>query len=210
MTISIQLIDPLPVINSRINKAIAQELNLRISQKVGRVRNQFRSIILGWVMEQPEIQSLISQGVPGSLNAEFGLPPGSPFDAIHAIASSVASATEVTFKKVSNKLTGGIVFNFQSTSFSNLLGLPQGHVIADFGGSLHWLDWLLTKGDTIIITGYFYKPGRKGRSGGGTMKEGGFFRVNPRFSGTVENNFITRAFLGREKQLSILLSSFLR
>jgi len=210
MTITIELLDSLPVIKSRINKAISEELNQRISKKVVRIKNQFKGVIRSWIMEQLEIQSLLSQGVPHSLNAEFGLVPGMGDEAVNAIVSAVVSSTQVKFTKIDANLKGGIEFNFQSNTFSNLLGLSEGHVIADLGGDLHWLDWLLTKGDMIIVVGYFYKPSSKGRSGGGTMKEGGVFRVDPRYSGTTENNFITRAFEGREVQLAKILSSFLR
>ena len=40
-----------------------------------------------------------------------------------------------------------------------------------------------------------------GRSGLGHMKSKNTFRVNPSLSGTVDNNFITRAFNGKENQL---------
>ena len=111
---------------------------------------------------------------------------------------------------MSNRLTGGIEFNFQPADFANLLGLPQGHQVTNKAADLHWLDWLLTKGDTVIVKGYSYEPSGKGRSGGGSMKTGGFFRIDPSYSGTTINNFITRAFVGRETQLAKILSSFLR
>ena len=219
MGISIDLVDSLPVIRNRIHKAISEELNKRGSKKATQVKYKLKGVVGSWIMEQPEIQSLLSQGVPHTLNAEFGLVPGMGDAAVSSIVSAVASSIQVKFSKIKANLTGGIEFSFQSRTFSNLLGLSDGHVIADLGGDLHWLDWLLTKGDAVIVVGYFYKPSSKGRSGGGTMKEGGMFRVDPFYSGTTENNFITRALLGtrhaglskaREVQLSTILSSLLR
>ena len=206
MSITIELVDSFPVINSRINKAIAEEMNKRISKQTTKGREIFRKVIFQWVMEQQEIQSLIAQGVPGSLNAAFGLEHPN----VSVIASSVASAIEVKFTKISKTLSGGIEFNFQSNNFANLLGLPEGHQVTEMGSDLHWLDWLLTKGDTVIIKGYTYRPSTEGRSRGGTMEIGGFFRVDPKYSGKQDNNFITRAFEGRDKQLSKILYGFLR
>ena len=206
MSITIELVDSFPVINSKINKAIAEEMNKRISKRISKGREIFKKLIFGWVMEQQEIQSLMAQGVPGSLNAAFGLTHPN----VSVIASSVAEATSVNFTKISKKLSGGIEFNFQSNDFANLLGLPEGHLVTEMGADLHWLDWLLTKGDTVIIKGYTYKPSTEGRSRGGTMELGGFFRVDPKYSGKQDNNFITRAFEGRDKQLSKILYSFLR
>ena len=208
--IGLRLIDPIVVINRRVNKAISQELNTRISGNIGRARRRVKNIIPSWIMSQPEIASLLSQGVPNTLNAEFGLPPGLADEAVNSIVSAVVRSIEVEFKKISVDLKGGVIFRFQSSRFSNLLGLVDGHVIGDFGGDLHWLDWLLTKGDTTIIKGYYYKPSSKGRSGGGTMDIGGSFRVDPSFSGTTENNFITRAFKDRDGQLEDILSDLLR
>ena len=85
-----------------------------------------------------------------------------------------------------------------------MLGLQSGHVIYE-GGDLHWLSWLLTLGDSTIVVGYYYDPETGvGRSGLGTMSEGGFFRVPPEFSGTRANNFVTRALIGNKQQEQIL------
>jgi hypothetical protein len=37
------------------------------------------------------------------------------------------------------------------------------------------------------------------------MTKGAAFRVSPSFSGTVDDNFITRAFSGKEKEVSSIL-----
>jgi hypothetical protein len=41
------------------------------------------------------------------------------------------------------------------------------------------------------------------------MDIGGVFRVPPQHAGTVKNNFVTRALLGRDKELAKILTSFL-
>ena len=66
-------------------------------------------------------------------------------------------------------------------------------------------------GDKIIITEFEveYKDG-SGRSGLASMSEGGTFRVNPSFSGTEENNFITRAFRGSDDKISRIIKRHMR
>ena len=99
---------------------------------------------------------------------------------------------------------GGLEVNFQPSTFDNLIGLPEGHVKYS-DGDLHWLNWLLNAGDTIIIVNYQYNPATgMGRSGLGTMIPGGVFRVPPQFSGTSDNNFITRALLGTTQEDQII------
>ena len=80
-------------------------------------------------------------------------------------------------------------------------------------GDLHWLDWLLKRGDNMIISNYQYNPQTGlGRSGLGNMVGGGSFRVPPQFSGTVDDNFITRAFLGnnQEKEIFYIIEKALK
>ena len=90
--LTIKLLDSFSVIDNKINKAIAEELNKKIKRKSARARNMFRGIIPGWVKEQPEIQSLLAHGVPHSLNAQFGLTPGNAAEAVEAISSAVAAS----------------------------------------------------------------------------------------------------------------------
>jgi hypothetical protein len=42
------------------------------------------------------------------------------------------------------------------------------------------------------------------------MEEGGAWRVPPEFSGTLEDNFITRAFVNKEKDLNALFGRILK
>jgi len=94
--------------------------------------------------------------------------------------------------------------------FFNLLSLSSGVAATEKGANLRWLEWLLKEGDRIVVIGYRYQPSEDGRAGGGTMLSGSGFRVPPQFSGTVEDNFITRAFSGRSSELSQLLSGVFR
>jgi hypothetical protein len=62
------------------------------------------------------------------------------------------------------------------------------------------------------VAGYQYNPQTGiGRSKLGNMKTGGSFRVPPEFSGTEQNNFITRALVGsnQEKQISKIFETIL-
>ena len=66
------------------------------------------------------------------------------------------------------------------------------------------MDWLLTQGDRIIVVNYMYNPQTGiGRSMLGNMKEGGVFRVPPTFSGTVNDNFVTKALIGKHQEAAI-------
>ena len=209
--LSIKLLESDNDIITKINKSIARRFNVLIKRRAKIVQNDIKRVIPSWISEQPEVISLNSDGTDGSLNAQFGLRPGQSAVVIADIINAISESIFVHITPVSPvNLSGGISFSIQPTDFKNLISLSSGIVATEKLQQLHWLDWLLTEGDRVIIAGYEYVPSDGGRSGGGTMKLGRSFRVEPSFSGTVDDNFVTRAFAGRDKQLATLLSKLLK
>lgn len=201
MTIRLKLTTPQKKIEEMIAEQSTDYLNRKIRKNYTRVVNSLRQKIPFWIRSQPEIQSLLSEGIPGSLNALFGLYSGDAARATSDIIEAIKQSTQIRIDKINRKYQGNIEFNFQATDFRNLLSLNSGHIMTEKSQDLHWLEWLLTAGDAVIIVGYRYEPKLSGRSGGGVMAKGNFFRVPPQFSGTLENNFITRALSGRDKEI---------
>ncbi len=207
--ISIKLLESDPQIATKINESIAKQINTRISKTKANVIRSLKSAVGDWVRSSPEIGSLLSKSVGGSLSSQFGLTAVQVDAAVNRIVSAVSDSLVVTIKPVDSKLRSTIEFNFQRTDFLNLLSLPEGHVVTEKGRDLHWLDWLIMKGDTSIVLGYSYVAGPVGRSGGGEMNIGGLWRVPPQFSGTQSNNFITRALDGHQKEIQKILEGLL-
>lgn len=210
MSISIIITDSNKTIEQNINAAIADVINDKILQNMQMLTRLVKSLIPAWISSQPEIVSLKSSD-PFSLAGQFGIKV-SVNTIVDNIIQSVVDSTEIKFVKYSKNLKGGLELNFQPNSFINLLSLPDGHTIYN-GGDLHWLDWLLKRGDSTIIINYQYNPQTGlGRSGLGNMISGGSFRVPPQFSGTESDNFITRAFLGsvQEQQISNVIQRVLQ
>ena len=198
--ISIKLLDSLGEISKKINKASASVINGKLKNKQDSILGSSKRLALNWLMGQPEISSLAG----GELAGAFGLPFGSGPSAISAISQAFSDSIYCSVKLFDNNLkNGGIYIYFQPADFMNLLSLPEGHVIYGFG-DLHWLEWLLQRGDQIIVAGYDYSPkSGLGRSKLGYMEAGGAFRVPPQFSGSSEDNFITRALIGKSQEQEI-------
>ena len=211
MTISLRLIDSQAAIEQKINRAIAEEMNKKIMRGRAKLISDFRSLIGIWLRSQPELLSLNSGGAD-SLAAQFGLPQGSAGAVVSHIVTSVQSTIDITLSKFKPNLTGGLFLSVQPDHLSNLLGLQAGHVTTSKGTDLHWLSWLLERGRDTIIVGYHYTPdvGTDGRSGAGTMSPGQAWRVPPQYAGTIADNFITRAFEGKEKDVAHLFNRLLR
>ena len=200
MSLSLRLVESPGAIDTAIRRAFAQQLNIKMRLISKKLEGMAMKSVAMWIQSQPEMLSLV--GGSRSLAAHFGLPQGSGAAAVQAIIGSVMMSTTVEFRPITPSLTGGIDLNFQPNDFKNLLGLPEGFVREYPEG--HWLNMLLNMGMSTIITGYRYKPGFGGRSGGGIMTPGSSWRVPPQYAGTSGNNFVTRAFMGREKEITSL------
>jgi hypothetical protein len=200
--ITLKLTDSIDVIEKRVNKAISEVANGIVLKNQSTILRDCKNLVSSWILSQPEISSLQSSS-PESLAGQLGVRIGSVNTIIQSISQSVINSISIKIVKFNDKLNGGIEVNFQPKNFINLLALPEGHVIYN-GGDLHWLDWLLKRGDNIIVVNYQYNPkSGLGRSGLGNMIPGGFFRIPPEYSGTDDDNFITRALIGDQQQKQI-------
>ena len=208
-SISLKILESNSQIKDKIYEAILQELNKRVFKNKKNVTTRLQNAVKRWIEAQPEIASLRANSSAGSLGAQFGLTSATSDVVADRITSAVAGSMVVKIQPIKKTLKGTLEINFQRDDFINLLSLQSGHVLTEKGTDLHWLDWLLIKGDTTIITGYTYIPGPLGRSGGGEMNIGGLWRVPPEFSGTITNNFITRSFKGTEKETAEILKGLL-
>jgi hypothetical protein len=196
--ITLKLTQSIFEIQNRINEATAKELNKIIRRRKAITLGKLKKETAGWIAQTDEIAS-ITNPAPNELKSLFGI-TGSR-DAAQAIIEAVADSVIVEILPFDKNLRGSVTFKFQPQDNANLLALKEGHQITEKGADLHWLDWLLTKGDSVIVIGYRYSPRESGRGGRGIMKKGGTFRVNPKYSGIIGNNFVSKAFIGREQQV---------
>jgi hypothetical protein len=210
MSLSIKILENDKEIERRILRAAAVDINKTIQRNTNKARTLLRRLIPTWIRVQPEVVSLLSEGAPLSLNAQFGLVADQGIRVLDDIIEAVIQATDFKISKVDNKLRGGILIEIQPTDFNNAISLSSAIINSPLA-RLNFLEWLLLKGDTTIVVGYRYEPAPgSGRSEGGFMIKGGAWRVPPEFSGTAENNFITRAFIGRERALEDLFKQIFR
>lgn len=207
MSIKIRLIDSDIQIKKKIFEALSEDINKNLKKNYTKAQDRIKSLIPLWIKEQPEIASILDEGVSESLNAQLGFISGTASGAVEAIVFAVSESIKIELD-LNNKLNGGVTFYFQPESFSNLLSLPEANILA-LSGPLPWLNWLLTQGTATIVSGYTYEADNSGRSGGGTMVAGKAWRIPPQFSGTIENNFITRALQNRDKELKSIMEEAL-
>ena len=185
---------------------MAEEINKRIRTRKTGLLTAYKKAVYRWVISSPFMKDLSLGGI-GSIAAQFGLPAGSEQGAADAIARAIVDSTTVEFVKFSDSLSGTLKINFQPKNFLNLLRLPEGFTTIQNSTypKIHWMEWLIKKGDQVVVFDYKFVAQSGGRSGGGVMDSGGSFRVDPRYSGTEDSNVFTDMFKGREQQISQIL-----
>jgi hypothetical protein len=146
------------------------------------------------------------------LRAAMGLNPPQARDVSKQIAESVSSSLIVESGKVTPKnLSTMISIYVQPAGLDNVLSVGGSTVnYTSTEGkqvTIPWLDWLLTEGDRILVSGFSLELGQGlGRSWGGRMVEAptGSWRIEPQYAGTLTDNFVTRALA--EKKLESAIS----
>jgi hypothetical protein len=200
--LSIKLLESDSQIQSKIYKAYVSALAKHFKGVAGRVLDGVRPIIAKAIDSSPEAASISS----GKLKADFGL-TSSPMPLITASIIDSLSIQVNPPKTDGKKITGGFILTMQQNDYSNLLSLPVANQII-MGGSLPWLKWLLTLGDTVIIANFGVEYGPYGRTGRARMTEKARpFKVDSAFSGSIDDNFITRAI---ERNKSPIINAIIK
>ena len=207
ISVSLSLVEGERAIQQMIKRAMSEKLNKSFGGKVaGTLRQQILDNVLEWLMESPEIRAVAY----GPLKGDFGIPKGQSVTEANNIIDAVLRTIHVEVVPFDNRLNGGLVIRIQPADFKNIFARIKS-VMTEKGEQLDWIRWLLERGDDIVIAKYHVVPSSstRSRSGDALMKDGGMFRVRPEYSGTLDNNAITRVFKGKEKEiLSIIRSHF--
>jgi hypothetical protein len=203
--ITLKLIDSVKSVTSKVIKAMVGKLNQVFSGTTTRILEDLKKEAREWLNGEQVIRDLRGAG---SLTAEVGLPNGQASGAADAIIEAVLESLDVKFKNFDSNLSGGMSIGIQPQDFQNILGIGQATIVTEKGQKLDWLQWLLESGSRIIIRDYDIQYGNYGarsRSGQGAImvksgKQG--WKMPSQYAGTAENNFITRAFEGREDDIA--------
>lgn len=189
-------------LRAEINKLLAKEGDRALRNASPRIKRRIKGVVLGAISTCPEISEISS----GSLRLDFGLTSDPTDEIITAIVNSVYVEVR-RIRSAAGKFSGGVTILVQPSNYQNLLGLPGAQQQIEDGSSLPWLSWLLTRGNDIIVSDYGVVLGAGlGRTGGAKMsKNKGPFMVDPQYSGTPEDNFITRALAPYEKTISSII-----
>lgn len=150
----------------------------------------------------------------GVLKVDFGLEDGMADSATRDIVNAVVSSLVVEFQAPKRKRSltlGSLSIRIDPGTVAALVQVSTTAGIYNSNGhNISWLNWLMTKGTEVVVEDFEVvsteKYDDRSRSGGGFMlPTGGAFRVAPEFAGTPGDNFITRAIIANQNNISNII-----
>jgi hypothetical protein len=211
LNFSINILETNGAISQKIANALIPQVDRYLDNMFNQIKNLIPTTIINSIMNQPEYASLLS----GQLKAEFGLPDSD--SRLSQILSTIQDSSNIVRKQTSitgGKISSGIRFQMIKSDFEDLVNLGAASFTTEKGSNLNWLKWLLTEGDSVIISDYQFIAGSyaSSRTGMGIMRSfgGAFWRVPPEFAGTIRNNWITRAIDDASSDIEKQLENILR
>ena len=190
--------------NAKIAKQIMRRIAVRADKAMRGVarsgRSALKSIVQQAILDSSEMESLRGGKLQGQLGLYPSLATNVPQDIAEAVADSVELIARKTFVKGSVGLQGGLSMAIQPTDFSNISNMPDSSIKYYSKRynrivNLDWLDWLLNRGEEVIVSDYIVEYGSHGRSGKAKMKRstGAAWKIDSAYSGTADDNFISRS-----------------
>lgn len=184
-------VDRPEIISDNILSILRDHLTSVINSAVNSIQQKISNLIPVALQSAPEYASLIS----GQLRSDFGLT--TPEVALSSIISNIVSGFQVSVDPIKTSLSGisgGLTIEILKENLVEVLPAQE------LGGTtIPWLQWLMTAGDAVVVANYHvvYDPPNTtvSRTQSALMVPGGDYRVPPEFSGTVDNNWVTRSLI---------------
>lgn len=201
MKLSCSILESNQYIRQQILNALSIEINSTLDKSISEIKTKLIDLLVDSMKQEPEYTSLKT----GVLRYEFGIPDTSSVD---AIVDKLANTVNILKKPISINnfgISAGLDITAIESSFGGLL--EDSDAIVDDtarGYQLPWLEWLLLRGNEIIVRKYEVKvgPSPYSRTGNAIMIESNKnWRVPAEFVGTKNNNWITRSIERAEPQI---------
>ena len=206
---SIQVNETNDSFKQKVLLAICEELTLKFFLISKRVRDDVARDIKSLFKNTKEYQMMTSDA---NTIADFGFRVGTQINKLNAIIDKISENIYVSFTPFTpkkNSISGGITLGILIKDFSDLFDLPEAKTKGEDGYVMEWLRWLLERGDSIIIDNYHVEYGPFGRSHEGHMIIGGVWKVSSLISGTMKNNWLTRALTDSDEHARTALKDII-
>lgn len=209
LSFGIDIVETNEDISSKILKALRPQVNSYFKNVFEKIKDNLSNLVISAITSAPEYNELIS----GRLKAEFGIP-----DSSSRLQRILEVWKNITFKykPVKNdgkQLVGSFELSMIKQDFSDVINLAEASFVTEKGSTLNWLEWLLLFGDQVIIKDYNVILGSNPRSRTGMAimsgSVSGKWSVPSEYSGTINNNWITRAIDSADSSINNLITTSL-
>jgi len=197
-----------------VKKAIEQEINNALSLCINPIQNRVRDEFKYAFLISPEYKSLNG----GLLAAEFGFIKGDEESRfLSPLLNWIINKIEVYVVPFRYDTGGEINIDLATFDVDDFINQPFATYVSRKKYIIQWLDWLINRGNKIII--YTHKIDYENkdriqkfsRSKQAIMVKQGTWKVPSEFAGTVDRNWITETFrLIDNKILNIIKEEFCR
>jgi hypothetical protein len=205
MNMKFQLQESYQDIKLKILKAAQPEIRQIMNRGIRKVTSELPILIKDIVMTSPEYYDIIG----GKLKLELGIPNG-----VEAIDGLISIWTQnIDYNYIPPKISAGKLKTSFSASafridFSDVLYSPYAKVYDKLRGyELPWLEWLVLMGNIPIVQNYEVQFGynERSRTGKAVMVRGDSWSVPLEYSGTINDNWITRAIKASEQRIQNMI-----
>jgi hypothetical protein len=208
MKFSITLTDSAGDIRSKILESIREHLDKAFSAAIPKISIRLQNAVSSALKAEPEYMALTA----GQLRYEFGIPDPIQVDMVIDGMVDTLDIKKIPLQTNNFGLSGGIELSMMPTrDMGGVTDTDAAFVIDEARGhKLPWLQWLLYEGNAPIVRQYRVQigPSRASRTGMAIMKEANTnWKVPSEYSGTVSNNWTTRAIDRIENDISGILQN---
>ena len=212
---SIQITESTKSVSAKIIAEAVEQIDRKMRSAAPQINARVGQLIETKLRSTPHAREILS----GKLRADFGLTDSAANTAVQDLIEAVKRSVKVNLDIRGRGSLGNLAWSM-SVSI-----LPDGFTdtIKQIGayksrsGEIDWMDWLLTKGVTIIYDDYFVAYGKEfpgSRSGNAIMlpagSSGRLFRVDPVFAGTTDDNFVVNTVNSLLPEIAKLMFSYLQ
>jgi hypothetical protein len=210
------MVTPVGQFQDKVIRAMYAELNKKLTSAAFKtsIRRGVMPILEDALRAQPEYQHMVAQD--GRLRAELGVVDSE--SAMESLVSIWARSTTVRVNRpriVGNRILGTIItVRAIQADYQDVLNQAWASYITERGQEIPWLNWLLTKGDAILVAAHkiWHPPFPTARSRTGTntimvKSKGRGWGIPTEYTGTEENNFATRAVIEAMPEIEHLVET---
>lgn len=211
MNFSLKVLENSQTIQKSILSALLPEANKYMDKAISIIKKDLPSIVSEAIISEPEYSSLLS----GQLKFELGIPNAG--SKISSLINMWISNMVIDYKPptlTNSSIRTSFSAKLIRANFNDVLGTDEAYINDSLRGySLPWLEWLLLDGNAIVIPNYEVVMGSnpRSRTGSAIMKGStSSWKVPDQFSGTISDNWITRAISNSQDKIQNLLERALK